>query len=202
MAKFPPESDTREKILCAALKLFAERGYVGACTREIAREAGVAEVTLFRHFTSKDKLLEEVMTHFTFVSVMPQLLKEIENLPCEEALVTLAERFIDYLTLRKDWVRIMQVEMQRAPEKLFTVYHTFLDELFGGFVDCFRQLQHRRCLGDFDLELGARMFHGFCFSYFLQEEIQGRKNYKSNNRDKLIREYVRIFLFGTRWRSE
>ena len=197
MVRTQPESDTRERLLCAALKLFAEQGYAGACTKEIAREAGVAEVTLFRHFVSKDKLLEEVMSHFTFVSVMPQILTEIANLPCEEALATLAGRFIDFLIKRKDWVKIMQVEMQRAPDKLFTVYHAFLDDLLGGFVDCFRQLQKRGCLGDFDLEQGARMFHGFCFSYFLQEEIQGRKSYKSANRDLVIREYVRIFLYGT-----
>ncbi|GFE57801.1 TetR/AcrR family transcriptional regulator [Geobacter sp. AOG1] len=197
MARTQPESDTRERILCAALKLFAEMGYAGACTKEIAREAGVAEVTLFRHFVSKDKLLEEVMSRFTFVSVMPQLLAEIAALPCEEALTTLAGRFIDYLVLRKDWVRIMQAEMQRAPAKLFTVYHAFLDDLLGGFVACFRQLQQRGCLGDFDLEQGARMFHGICFNYFNQEELQGRKNYKSTDRELVIREFVRIFLYGT-----
>lgn len=197
MVRPQPESDTSDRILCAALKLFAERGYAGACTREIAREAGVAEVTLFRHFTSKDKLLEAVLSRFTFVSVMPQILAEIADLPCEKALATLAGRFIDHLILRKEWVRIMQMEMQRAPDKLFSAYHAFLDDLLGGFVACFRQLQQRGCLGDFDLELGARMFHGFCFSYFLQEEIQGRKSYKSSNREQVIREFVHIFLYGT-----
>ncbi|WP_343213497.1 TetR/AcrR family transcriptional regulator [Geomobilimonas luticola] len=192
-----PVQDTRERILSAALKLFAEKGYVSACTKDIARSAGVAEVTLFRHFTSKDRLLEEVLSHFTFVSVMPQLLKEIADLPCEEALTILAGRFIDYLILRKDWVSIMQAEMQRAPDKLFTVYHAFLDELFGGFVACFRQLQRRGCMGDFDLELGARMFHGICFNYFTQEELLGRKNYKSADRDLVLRGFVRIFLYGT-----
>lgn len=197
VAILDPVQDTKERILCAALKLFAEKGYVSACTKDIAREAGVAEVTLFRHFVSKDRLLEEVLSHFTFVSVMPQLLKEIADLPCEEALTTLAGRFIDYLILRKDWVSIMQAEMQRAPDKLFTVYHAFLDELLGGFVACFRQLQQRGCMGDFDLELGARMFHGICFNYFNQEELQGRKNYKSADRNLVLRGFVRIFLYGT-----
>ncbi|MGE5799532.1 MAG: helix-turn-helix domain-containing protein, partial [Syntrophaceae bacterium] len=41
---------TREKILDASLRLFSDKGFLGATTRGIARRAGVAEVTLFRHF--------------------------------------------------------------------------------------------------------------------------------------------------------
>lgn len=54
-------ADTRQKLLLAASRLFARNGLDGATTREIAREAGVNEVTLFRHFQSKDKLLAAVL---------------------------------------------------------------------------------------------------------------------------------------------
>ena len=47
---------TRDKILEAALFLFSKKGYLGATTKEIAKEAGIAELTLFRHFASKEKL--------------------------------------------------------------------------------------------------------------------------------------------------
>ena len=52
---------TRETILAAALRRFSQRGFLGATTRRIAGEAGVAEVTLFRHFGSKEKLFGEVI---------------------------------------------------------------------------------------------------------------------------------------------
>jgi AcrR family transcriptional regulator len=50
--------------------LFAERGYAGTSTREIARAASVTEPMIFRHFGSKAKLFEEaVLAPFnTFVS--------------------------------------------------------------------------------------------------------------------------------------
>jgi AcrR family transcriptional regulator len=54
-------SDTENKILDAALKLFAEKGYVGATTRLIAQEAGVSELTLFRRFKTKDNLFNKVL---------------------------------------------------------------------------------------------------------------------------------------------
>ncbi|TAK12916.1 MAG: TetR/AcrR family transcriptional regulator [Acidobacteria bacterium] len=50
--------DVRESLLKATVKVFAEAGARGATTRRIAQEAGVNEVTLFRHFKSKDDLLE------------------------------------------------------------------------------------------------------------------------------------------------
>lgn len=190
-------SDTSERILFAARKLFAEKGYAGACTKEIARKAGIAEVTLFRHFASKDNLLEEVMARFTCVAIMPEILAEVAGLPCDRALATVAERFIDYLISNKEWVRIMLSEMQRVPDRLFLHYHEFLDDLLAGFVTCFRRLQQRGCLEEFDLEVGARMFCGFCFNYFTNEELLRRKCYKPTDREATIGEFVRIFLRGT-----
>jgi AcrR family transcriptional regulator len=52
---------TEQRILDAALKVFASEGYTGATTRRIAEEANVAEVTLFRKFQSKENLLREVL---------------------------------------------------------------------------------------------------------------------------------------------
>lgn len=50
---------SRDRILDAARRVFAQFGSAGATTRRIAEEAGVNEVTLFRHFGSKETLLEE-----------------------------------------------------------------------------------------------------------------------------------------------
>jgi len=52
---------TEQRILEAALRIFASEGYTGATTRRIAEEANVAEVTLFRKFQSKENLLREAL---------------------------------------------------------------------------------------------------------------------------------------------
>ncbi len=54
---------TREKLLEAALAIFVEKGYERTTTKEIAASANVAEITLFRHFTSKSNLFVETLTH-------------------------------------------------------------------------------------------------------------------------------------------
>lgn len=51
---------SRQKLLEAAMRVFAESGFRGATTRRIAEAAGVNEVTLFRQFKSKEALINEV----------------------------------------------------------------------------------------------------------------------------------------------
>ena len=56
-----PPLATRQRLLDAAAFVFARKGLEGATTREIARRAKVNEVTLFRHFQTKEKLLGAVL---------------------------------------------------------------------------------------------------------------------------------------------
>ncbi len=56
-------SDTGQRILDAATRVFARKGVSGATTREIARAARVNEVTLFRYFKNKGELLRQVVRH-------------------------------------------------------------------------------------------------------------------------------------------
>src|SRR6266853_3156193 len=53
-------NDKRARILDAAVKVFAERGYFSSTVAEIARAAGVADGTIYLYFKSKDDLLLSV----------------------------------------------------------------------------------------------------------------------------------------------
>lgn len=53
--------ELRDRILSAAAAVYGETGFRGATTRRIAERAGVNEVTLFRHFGSKTRLLREAI---------------------------------------------------------------------------------------------------------------------------------------------
>lgn len=51
-----PAAERRRELVEAALRVFSERSYAGATTAQIAREAGVSEPILYRHFASKREL--------------------------------------------------------------------------------------------------------------------------------------------------
>lgn len=58
-------AQTRARLIEAATEVFSTAGLSGATTREIARVAGVNEVTLFRHFHTKEQLLAAVIQQAT-----------------------------------------------------------------------------------------------------------------------------------------
>lgn len=51
----------RERLVNAAIEIFAQRGYRGTTTRDIAAAAGITERTLFRQFPSKAALFQEAV---------------------------------------------------------------------------------------------------------------------------------------------
>jgi AcrR family transcriptional regulator len=55
-ARKQPAEVRREEVLDAAVRVFARESYRGAGTADIAREAGIAEPTIYRHFSSKRDL--------------------------------------------------------------------------------------------------------------------------------------------------
>jgi len=54
-------TDKQEKILTAALELFAKEGYSATSTSKIAKRAGVSEGLIFRHFKNKEGLLQAII---------------------------------------------------------------------------------------------------------------------------------------------
>lgn len=56
------QSDTRERFLMAATRLFAARGYYGASISNIADELGLSKQALLHHFGSKDRIYLAVVS--------------------------------------------------------------------------------------------------------------------------------------------
>jgi AcrR family transcriptional regulator len=55
-----PADATRRRLRTAALELFVEQGVVETTTRDLAKRAGIAEGTIYRHFESKDELVRDL----------------------------------------------------------------------------------------------------------------------------------------------
>ena len=53
--------DTRERILEAALELFAEKGYLGASMSDIANRLGITKGALYKHYTGKQEILDSIV---------------------------------------------------------------------------------------------------------------------------------------------
>lgn len=51
----------KRKVILAALKLFAEQGFDGTSTQQIATESGMSQATIFKYFKSKEDLLDLII---------------------------------------------------------------------------------------------------------------------------------------------
>ncbi len=61
--KVPGEKGTKEKIFDAAVDLFAENGYDRVSVRDIARAVGLTEGAVYKHYSSKDEILESIFAY-------------------------------------------------------------------------------------------------------------------------------------------
>jgi AcrR family transcriptional regulator len=109
------ELNTRDKILQAAQKLFARHGYDGTTTKELAEKAGIAEGTLFRHFTNKKAILVEVATQ-GWVELLTDLLTELSEMASYEAISHVMYKRMLRLGDNYDMMRVCFMEVQFHPD--------------------------------------------------------------------------------------
>lgn len=107
--------DTRQKIIDAAFKLFGEHGYTGSSTRAIAAEAGVNEVTLFRHFGSKQNLFRACMESFNAEGVAGSYEADLTGDYAADIRM-LAERMVAAAQANHDLMRLLVCDAGKLPE--------------------------------------------------------------------------------------
>jgi len=111
-------NDKRARILDAAVKVFAERGYFSSTVAEIARAAGVADGTIYLYFKSKDDLLLRL-----FDEKMTQLLAEAKAALAEESdAPSRLKRFIQLhfslVERNPDLASVLVVELRQSAQFL------------------------------------------------------------------------------------
>ncbi len=109
------EMETKQRILQAAQRLFAARGYEGTTTRDLASAAGVAEGTLFRHFDNKKAILIEVATQ-GWVEILTDLLTELSEMGSYKAVAQVMRRRMLRMRENADMMRVCFMEAQFHPE--------------------------------------------------------------------------------------
>lgn len=101
---FDDMTDKQSKILIAAIKVFSEKGYANASTKEIAEEAGVSEGNIFSRFTSKYGLLQAIIQPVTH-AIFPTAFGKFSDTKITDIYPTLQD-FVEALV--KDRVQFMK----------------------------------------------------------------------------------------------
>lgn len=101
-----PAAEREQFILDEAIRFFAERGFEGQ-TRELAKRINIAHATIYRHFRSKEELIERVYEQIYLSRWRPEWKQLIQdrNLSLE---TKLAQFYLEYVerVFEYEWVRI------------------------------------------------------------------------------------------------
>lgn len=153
------EEDTQSKILHAAQRLFAQRGYGGTTTRDLAQEAGVAEGTLFRHFENKKAILVEVASQ-GWVEILTDLLTELSEMGSYKAISQVMRRRMLNLHKNADMMRVCFMEAQFHPELRDRIQADVIAKMTDVAEAFFQTAMDRGIYRQMDPRLVARVFLG------------------------------------------
>ncbi len=96
-------SEKEEKILLSAIKIFSEKGFDGARTIDIAKDAGVAEGTIFKYYKTKKGILTEILVQLLNIMsekiVLGTIKKIFEDKTKKDVRGILKEVFYDRINL-------------------------------------------------------------------------------------------------------
>ncbi len=128
----PRGQATRERIIGAALEAFAEKGFEGASTREIAERAGTDQGLVTYHFPSKDELWRAAAERI-FGDLGKALDERVASLefddPKERARGVLRE-YVRYVARHPELFRFMVAEGNRSNARMRWIIDTYMKPRF------------------------------------------------------------------------
>lgn len=191
--------ERRELIIQAALTLFSQKGFRGTTTREIARQAGVSEATIFKHFATKEVLYSAIIDAKARAEEVLAAAAEAAAARDDASVLTAVARTI-VGRVEKDpaFMRLLlysALEGHALSEMFFTTQvrrtHQFLAEYLASRV-------REGALRPVDPLLAARGFIGTVVHYLLIHELFGVPRPSHAGTGEVIALYVEIFLRGLR----
>lgn len=191
----------KKDIAYEAIKIFAEEGFSNASTAKIAKNAGVAEATIFKHYGSKENLLLTVVIPYIKV-LLPEILDEVisEVLTSD---VTRFDQFLrgflknrsDFIAKNKEVFQVFVKEMiyTEAIKSEFLSY--FEDYTKPRFIEIIEHFKERGEFAGVSNEEVFQMVCTFIGGFFVSKFVVMNVDYIQ---DEEIEEVVTFIMRGTR----
>jgi AcrR family transcriptional regulator len=135
----PPSPASRQRILDAALKLFAEQGYAETSVAEVQAASGLSSGSgaLYKHFASKEQLLaegiERELVHLEGVRIARRIVPQLGDFRAELEIVG---RFLSLeLAAERDLLRVLFKDADRFPRVLASARRRLVDPAYAEFAE-------------------------------------------------------------------
>lgn len=132
------KNGTRSKIMNVAIKLFSEQGYYQTTTKQIANEAEVNEVTIFRHFKTKENLFQETTQNYVAEIHVDEIVKKLKGNSFSENIQLLSRKYLDLCFVNE---KLYKVQMKLADTEIEFVKLQMSREFIKVLTDYFKELE-------------------------------------------------------------
>jgi AcrR family transcriptional regulator len=187
--------ETRARIMQAASQLFSEKGFAGTTTRAIAEKSGVNEVTLFRHFGTKENLVKAIMDQFGGMAIAEDL-EALFSGDYVQDLTLVGHAMMKVMTERSDAMRMAICEAGNFPEfqQLVAENPRQLRRMLARY---FESHMTTGLMHSGHPELLAQAFLGMFFSYALLRGFILDSLQPEISSDEVVEQFVTLFVHGT-----
>jgi TetR/AcrR family fatty acid metabolism transcriptional regulator len=129
-------NDKHHRIMQAALKVFAKKGFFNSRVSEIAKEAEVADGTIYLYFKNKDDILISIFEHEMkkMVTNMKSAVEGDED-PCEK-IRTFAAQHLRMFTENQDWAEVAHVELRQSTKFM----REYVKDLYIRYINIFASI--------------------------------------------------------------
>jgi len=187
----------REQILQGAMRLFAEKGFRGTTTREIAQHLGISEALMFKYFPSKEALYRAIIKMRTDGSeemLFPREAIQAKN--DREVFRSIASYLIHKNTDDPTFMRLLQYSALEGHELSRIFFQTHALEKTRLLSKYIRQRIREGAFRKVPPLLAARAFMGMVLHYIQSQEIYGMKEIFHFSQKKVADTFVETFLNG------
>ncbi len=142
----PKSTNQKERIVQAALKLFATRGYASTPISLIAKTARVSQGLMYNFFKGKEELLREMMNR-GFDDIRSSMESyQLQDIPPQKAIELHVRKTIEIIEAHKEFWRLLHAI--RLQGKVVSSMKNTFSEIVGSvavtFTEIFRKLGYRR----------------------------------------------------------
>lgn len=169
----------REQIIEAAITLFAQQGFDGTSTKQIASSIGITEGLIFHYFPTKFDLLNAVLeTRHGFIGELRQILDQAQQRPVGEVLPEIATRWLQLLRNEADITSVLFATAQTNP-KVYVALQSIIQEGTERLASYLRScIQTGELRTDLPVETSASMFFAALMIFFLSHRTLSESSWE------------------------
>jgi AcrR family transcriptional regulator len=190
--------ERREVIVSAAVRLFAEKGFRGTTTRELAAAVGVTEPVLYQHFKTKRELYDAIVESKARegnASLEAALGPHLEGRDDSLFFTRLAELILERHERDPEFVRLLLFSALEGHELAELFYERQVMSLYDVVIRYVKRRTQEGAFRDMDARIAARAYLGMISHHALVQVLFGERILKAS-RKQLIQGLVGTFLEG------